>query len=265
MSTKPTITSTFVAAWHDVVTTTNWMGKTLFLCLIGCLPILNFAITGYGLRWARDLSFGKREGLPKEVFRKGEITEGFRAAVMLTTFFIISLLVLLIAAFILWALFDEQPSSTSWPLEVLEIVMLFVVLPFVNLSIMRMEIVGYLEASLNLPRIWKAFKSAPAPAIAATVLPLFGVFIILLLFTAIGVAVLGANDFSGIQSWQVLLLAIMAIVFDMVVVFAQLLMWRALGYWAAAATPEWALQSNEADAVAFGERRNGSVGMAEMN
>lgn len=49
------------AAWSDITSSQGWFKKILLLGLIMCVPILNFYVIGYCMRWARQLVLGKIE------------------------------------------------------------------------------------------------------------------------------------------------------------------------------------------------------------
>ena len=56
------------AAWGDIMQTKGWFGKVLLLGLVGCVPILNFYVNGYAMRWSRELFLGKVAPMPDRIF-----------------------------------------------------------------------------------------------------------------------------------------------------------------------------------------------------
>ena len=275
------------AAWRDITGTQGWFKKILFLCLVGCVPILNFSVSGYALRWSRELSFGKRNPLPREIFRKKEILTGFRAwLAQLSLGFVYCILgllaTLLLSAF--FGLFSVQAGATIAALVfiVLSFGMAFFWLPLVNVSIMRMTAVDYLEAALNLPKTFKAFKRAMGGAIGATIVPpLLSGLVTFLLFTLIGgiIGASAASNFSnlnslygmygmtgfspaktmtgllGIGTSALFLYLLLGIVSSMLGTFAMLITWRAMGHWTARYASEWIKESDEEFVLQMAEDR----------
>lgn len=64
------------SAWSDIRATRGWFAKVLFLALIEYVPILNWVVTGFALRWSRQLFLGKVEEMPKRVFADRAFVNG---------------------------------------------------------------------------------------------------------------------------------------------------------------------------------------------
>lgn len=279
---QPAREGVLAAAWNDIKGTPGWARKVLLLCLVGCIPILNFAVEGYALRWGRDLSFGKRENLPKEIFKKKEIVTGFRAFVLsfalgfafgFISFVLMSvvsaLLVTLASLFVGGGNYSQSFNGIGMFILILSaaigIVFFFLFFPFINCSIMRMTVVDYLEAGLNTPKVLAKFRASMGEAIVATIVPSLIVSAIavvaVLLFSAIfGVALTGAVQnayamanrfsspmgFAGMGLAGLMMYVALPIALMMLYTFGQLLTWRAMGHWAARNAPEWKDESDEA-------------------
>ena len=79
------------AAWDDVRNTKGWFGKVCLMALIDIVPILNWVIQGFALRWSRQLSLGKVQGMPKKIFCKRAFANGA-----------MQFLVSLVVGFVIW-------------------------------------------------------------------------------------------------------------------------------------------------------------------
>ncbi len=81
------------AAWEDIKTSPGWVGRTLILGLIMCVPILNFVVAGYYLNWAREVPFGGKTPKPASYVSGKNFEMGFYA-------FVVSLVVGLVFGFV---------------------------------------------------------------------------------------------------------------------------------------------------------------------
>lgn len=80
------------AAWNDLKKT-GWVKKSALMALIEYVPILNWVNSGYALRWARQLIFGKIQGLPDSIFGERTFVTGAMA-------FLIDFLIGIVAWFV---------------------------------------------------------------------------------------------------------------------------------------------------------------------
>lgn len=274
------------AAWNDIKSSPGWLKHVLMLCLIGCVPIMNFAVDGYCIRWGRDLAFGKRSPLPKTIFKKKEISTGFFAyLVAFALSFALTIVVMAISS--LLSGIASIPSITfgiivSGLLTVAAFLFsLLVYGPCINASVMRMSIVGFLESGFNFRKVFDAFKKAPGGLIGASVLPrlivgfvaviVIGIIVAIVIGIAVGIgsaAVNGASSyypyggygygggfrsidalfglFSGAATILIFFFVAIYILASMFNVFATLLTYRAIGHWAARNAPEWANEAEDA-------------------
>jgi hypothetical protein len=280
------------AAWRDITGTQGWFKKVLFLCLVGCVPILNLSVEGYALRWSRELAFGERNPLPKEVFKKKEILTGFRAwLVKISLGFVFGILALLAVLLVagLFGMFSYQAGTALGMLvaAVLGIGFFLFYLPMINVSVMRMTVVDYLEGALNLPKVASAFKRSMGGAIGATVVPplvigaivglVFFVFAFIIAAMTQGASnsVAGGSYGYGYGMGSYLPLSMMRMgagvmfcylllqLFSMMMgTFGMLLTWRAMGHWLARNASEWAHESDEEGVMRMVDSRFAESGPA---
>ena len=271
------------AAWRDISGSEGWLKRILLLCLINCVPVLNFGVQGYSVRWASELSFGKRAPLPKAVFEKGTMAVGFFAMlVRLGLVFALG-----IAGFAAWMLVSSLVGMVS-PIAagVVGIVLLvalwvfemFFFNPAVDASVIRMSVVGSLDSGFELKRVWAAFMTSKGGLIAASIVPrlivglIVGALITLVMLVGGSVAGIGLNTVAGgnmahLQDYMahnpqvavqvtsrlgggfMLLSILVSLITVAFATFATLFTDRAVGHWVARTAPEWA---NEATGSAKG-------------
>lgn len=59
----------FKLAWNDLRNSPGWMGKVVLLSLVLCIPVFGaIVLYGYAYGWARDVSWGLHEPLPRRIF-----------------------------------------------------------------------------------------------------------------------------------------------------------------------------------------------------
>ena len=280
---QPAPEGTVGAAWHDISGTAGWAKKVLLLCLLGCVPILNFGVEGFALRWSRDLALGKREAMPKQVFRKKEILTGFRAwlvRIAYSSAFVIiaAIVLLLLTAF--FGLFGYEAAAAMGMLcfVILGIAFALFFVPLENAAIMRMVTVDYLEGALNIGKIWQAYKRSLGSIMGASLLPVIIVgliqFVVYAVFMAIIMLIAGSapgildsmselrysmNSLMYGGAGVVFLMFIMEIVMAMLSVFSMLFSWRAVGHWSARNASEWASESDEETFSARAQEREASA------
>lgn len=171
------------AAWRDITGHQGWFKRILILCLIGCVPILNFAVEGYCIRWARELSFGHRAELPKKLLKKKEISTGFFAWLVkigLTSAFGI---IMFLATTVLSGLFGVFSPVAAGVITIILTVAfwvfeVFFFNPVVDASVVRMSVVGYLESGFNFSCVWRSFRKNMGGLIGASILPRLVVWIV---------------------------------------------------------------------------------------
>lgn len=255
------------AAWHDVKGTQGWFKKILLLGLIFLVPILNWVVPGYALRWARDLSFGKREPMPKEVFRDRAFVTGFFAILLL----VIANVGIWIASYVLGLVVGAASRSYAMVSVVgtgMGVVSLFLSM-FVSVCIIRMAVVDNLGAGFSLGKCWNMFSKNLGKVFCANVVPALLVFLavggivialtlvfsVVLIGSAAGAASsgsIGASTSVGMQRLlgMVLSYGLVGILYLLFVgylssvgcVLATIITYRALGHLVARHAPEWAAE-----------------------
>ena len=270
------------AAWSDIRSTPNWFKKTILLCLLSVVPVLNFAVEGYVLRWSRELSFGKRTSMPREIFKKREISTGFFAWIVRLALGGVFGVVSTLAVWFLVGLFGlaSAPAAAGF-LVILAfacaVFEFFFYGPFINVSVLRMSVVDYLESGFNVGKSWKSFRKNMGGAIGASVLPPIVIGIIEVVIIVLGVVLVGAilaasanavysgygargasalmygmnpqaafTSIIGAGYGVMFLVALFVIIVLMFNTFSMMLVTRAMGHWVARTAPVWAAESDAA-------------------
>ena len=262
------------AAWKDLTSNPGWIKQVLILCLVGCVPILNFAVEGYAVRWGRELSFGKRQAMPEQIFTKKEISTGFFACLVRLAIFSAALIAGAAVALLLASLLGTFSFVAGMVMIAIVAILVIIAMlvffgPMADVSVMRMSIVGYLESAFNFPKTLKSFTRAPGGAIAASIVPqlLVGVvqgivsLISTLIITVSARAAIssyyGGYDYYGYYgssldpsmlveaithgAFAILLIYFLAsLITSMLNTFASLFKYRAIGHWAARNASTWA-------------------------
>ena len=252
--------------------------RVLLLCLVGCVPILNFAISGYCIRWGRELSFGKRAEMPKTIFRKKEISTGFFALLISLGLGFACGLVFMVGFLLLTGFFGSLNPTIGLVVAIILLIAMTIFIaimltPLVDACIMRMSVLGYLEAGFNVKTVLKAFRKSPGSLIGASLVPriivgvvAFIVALLIMLLFGLLASLAGAaisNDPTGfanrvssnpilvrnMTSGGVFLMLLgyllSTIISAMFNVFAELFAARAVGHWVSRNAPEWASESEE--------------------
>ena len=151
----------FALAWQELRESDGWLGKCLLLALITFVPILNFIVYGFALKWARDAATGGSAPVPGEIFAEGAFKTGFFAFVIMLLFAIAEFLV-------------------SIPLNLIPIIgnLAYLVLTvfvtmFVMLCLMRMVLFDELGEGFSLGAVWQAFTANLSALFCAAWLPSF--------------------------------------------------------------------------------------------
>lgn len=265
------------AAWDDIRNSPNWIKKVILLSLVMLVPILNFAVMGYAIRWSRELSLGENNPLPGAVFKKKEIATGFFATLIEWALESIAVALALLVSMLVGGLISAINVyagilAFSVLSSLLSIAFAIFYSPFVNISIMRMGVVGYLESGFNFKKTFAAFKRNMGSAIGATWIPsLIGGLIasvVLGILSAILMGILvfaGSSVYNGMYyghgyyddpmqalslimgmgSGTMIVFIIMIFVAAVVSTILTLWIYRANGYWVARNAPEWINESDD--------------------
>lgn len=238
------------AAWDDIKASPGWLKKMFFLGLLSCVPILNFVVYGYVLNWVREVPFGGRTAMPREVITGRNFEVGFY-------YFVIGLVFGLVTGIV------SVPIAMIPLLGTLVTLALsFAVELFLTLCSVRMALSKQLGEGFNIAAAWRALKVNWTALLVAVIVPslLAGVaicalvFIVMMLGVAIAVpvAALGASAASSTGALigtllasplmiVVVLLALAAVFVSMVLTAAVLLLtFRAAAHYIGRYAPQWA-------------------------
>ena len=240
------------AAWADIKATPNYVSRLIVLGLIMCVPVLNFVVAGYLLRWAREVPFGIRTPLPQKMVDGKNFEFGFYA-------FLIALIAG-IAGSVASAIVGWIPLL-GW-LVSLAVLVVVMVVPYVMQ--MRMIMGLSIAEGFNLRDEWEMGKRNWGQLLLVTIVPslIVGAVIVALSFVVImfcmvlGLgasmptmfALSGAADpsFSQVMSLigavaiPMLLGTLVVYVLGSVMsVIAEALTIRGMGHWVARYAPEW--------------------------
>lgn len=147
-------------AWDDITESEGWAKRIITLGLINMVPILNFFVSGFAMKWARQLPLDKVDGMPTKVLQDGSFLQGFYAWLVGLIVGIVASVISGILGFvpIIGALIGVAAS-------------LFLAM-FQQLSIMRVAIAGNLAPGFDVKAIWKAiWTNRFGKLFCATVLP----------------------------------------------------------------------------------------------
>lgn len=147
------------AAWDDITGSKNWFGRILLLGLVYCVPILNFYVLGYAMRWARELFLGKVASMPERIFGNRMFVNGFFAFVVQLVIGI----VMGVCGFIL----EIIPFIGS----LCYIALAVLVSAFEYLALMRVAIADRLGAGFDISQIWNTGKRNFGALCCATIVP----------------------------------------------------------------------------------------------
>lgn len=218
-------------AWNELKAEKGLIGKALILTIITCIPIANFLSTGYLLKYGVDAALGGKDGLPEKIASKANFMLGFFTAV-------ISLV---------WGLVIGILSSIP-VIGVLAGLAVLVLAPCLILCQMRLGLFGSLGSAFELTKVWDLFRPnigttlvifwAPAAVVlvisfvAGIVGALFGGFGAILGSLGDVTALFAAGTVSIVALLIVLVIAFVSI-------FANLVIYRAFGYFVAETAPQW--------------------------
>lgn len=173
------------AAWEDVRNTKGWFGKVCLLALLDFVPILNWVIQGYALRWARQLFFGKVEEMPSKVFCDRAFVNGAMQ-------FLVSLLV----GFVIWI-----ATLITAPIPIIGFLVLIAIMLLVrmimNFCYVRMAIFDQLGEAFAVNKGFNCIKKSFGKAFCVEFMPSFIIGLIMFaIVTAIAIAFFCINGFA---------------------------------------------------------------------
>lgn len=237
------------AAWKDITSSEGWFKKILLLGLIMCVPILNFYVYGYCMRWARQLVLGKIDKMPKKIFEEGNFSQGFYALVWTL---VVGLVVGIVSAFLGWI--------PILGFLVTICLSLFTTM-FSMIGVMRLAISKNLGKAFDIAEDWRGFTKNFGSLFCASVVPqltlLIPIFVGALLIVPFAIMAVGATPLysmsvsysaSGLEaamavlSILVMLLPAFLIYFVVICIcegFVYVWTYRAVGHYVARELPDW--------------------------
>ncbi len=233
------------AAWDDIIQSKNWFGKMCLLGLVELVPILNFYVQGYAMRWSRELFLGKVNPMPEHIFGNRMFVNGF--------FSVVLTLVIGLISGVFSAIFGFIPLLGG--LCALAITLFLFI--FQSVAVLRIAIADRLGAGFDVTQIWNACKKNFGALCCATLVPyvivLAIVFVVMMAFLMIlGMPIMGAaisaaaygsaTYIEGLVASlfaMVPILLIMTYVLSVVGVFMSLLIYRAVGHYVTRYAQEW--------------------------
>ncbi len=70
------ISSPFSSGWADVENSKGWFPRSLLLGLCGLIPVLRWIVSGFAVRWGREICLGVNRRLPTSIFEEGAFLTG---------------------------------------------------------------------------------------------------------------------------------------------------------------------------------------------
>lgn len=223
--------------WEDLRTMPNWMAKVLLLGLISFVPILDFFVFGFAMRWGARAAFkdGRND---LKIFQEGAFVIGFFAVVIN----------------LIWGV----AFTIVGIIPLVGVVVAVLAAPLMQLCVMRLALSRQFGDAFTFDRIWPTFKENFGSTMALYWLPNLitvaaGIIFAIIAIFVSGIFVAAVNAESALIIFALfgfVLLFILAYVLCVLAVGVQLVVFRAFGYWIAEAQPDWV-----ADACAIGADR----------
>ncbi len=245
---QPVYAKGCVSAALDDIKGQQGVGKKMaFLGLLGCVPILNFVVTGYAINWSREVPFGARTPMPKKVVNGQNFETGFYG-------FLISLVVGL-AVGLAAGLLALVPLL-GW---IAAIVLAFGASMYQYLAYMRMGMLQQLGEGFKIQLIWRVMQrdwksllcAAVVPSLLAGLIASAAVVVVSLLVAGTGAGatlMIDGGSAGGIVAGLLTLVSVLLVLLAYIIAFAAtavaiMVTMRAMGHWIARYAPEW---TNEA-------------------
>lgn len=251
------------AAWEDIKTSPGWVGRTLILGLIMCVPILNFVVAGYYLNWAREVPFGGKTPMPASYVSGKNFEMGFYA-------FVVSLVVGLVFGFV-GGILGLIPFLGA----LINLALMLAALVATALLQMRMIMAQQLGAGFGIKDAWQMAQRNWGQLLLVTIVPnlvcglvaavIGSVVVMFVMLLGLGgaapslAAVSAGGDVTGGNALMLvgLLLSVGLVGFVIAYVVSCVLMTvaealtiRGMGHWVARYAPEWTALSYPVPPVA---------------
>lgn len=228
-------------AWADFSQSPN-KGKTLaLLMLTSIFPILNFFVTGYCVRWAKGSATGDTRPLPRTIFAEGGFAEGFKVTVVSFTFSMIVSSVILILFFV--------PILGWLAIFVLDLFWFVCGTAITMIAIIRMATKDKLSAAFDFGQLAHSLKRRFGQLWVSVFVPNLIPFAISIIAGVVLLAMTSGISYSayyglrGVTFGSIILICFVTLLFIVAIcvvsVVVQLVVYRAVGYWAKDNVPEW--------------------------
>lgn len=141
-------------AWKDIQKTENWIKKLVLAGLTNIIPIVNFATTGYAMKWGAKAAANNNEQLEYGIFENQSIKTGFFEWVAWLAYGFVFFLGTTIINSLFLKLF-----LIGWIIGIA--IFLFGILwnAFVTLGCMKQAIDDKLSSSFEIKNIWNSYKT----------------------------------------------------------------------------------------------------------
>lgn len=241
------------SAWNDLRSSEGWIHKMLLLGLVGLVPILNFVVYGYAMRWTGDLVKNGASPLPRGIFEDGAFAKGFYWVVLSVLFCLLASIVGFIVGLI------------PFLGVVIALVLALFLVAFQCLCAMRIAITGRFGAGFEWGTVWNSYKRRVGSLLGAACVPSIIVMVIAGLVVGIVaaicavafgselsclayVAAYGTSVNSSIigGAGLVIMLLFLLTSYVCVCLSATSVVWtfRAVGHWVSRFSPEWAYEGD---------------------
>ena len=224
-------------AMRAMASSSAWIGKVVVLSILMCIPIVNFIALGYMLQWGRRGAFGPDHPLTWSFLADRAFLMGFFV-------FVIN---------IIWGLVQTLFMN----IPVLGFLVMFFLLPLVHVCVIRMGVYGRFSEAFRFGICGRKYIDHFTDVIVIVWLPMIvtevmGSLCSWYVLGALGISnemllalATGAMDAQAfvaalqIAPMTMLAITLLGFLYGVVSVIAQLVMFRALGYWVARYAPEW--------------------------
>lgn len=241
---QPVYAKGCVSAALDDIKGQQGVGKKMaFLGLLGCVPILNFVVTGYAINWSREVPFGAKSPMPKKVVNGQNFEIGFYC-------FLVALVCGLVAGLVAGVL--ALIPLLGW---IAAIVVAFGVSMYQYLAYMRMGMLQQLGEGFKIQLIWQVMQrdwksllcAALVPSLVAGLIASAAVLVVSLLVAGTGAGatlMLDGGAGGGIVAGLLALVSALLVLVAYAIAFAAsavavVVTMRAMGHWIARYAPEW--------------------------
>lgn len=270
-------------AWEDVKDSEGWLKRILLLGLIQLVPILCFVVPGYAAQWGKDPILNRKRSLPKAIFEDRTFITGFFCAVLAVVVF----LVIYFGAGIVGLLLGSFLGYAGVIVAVIVGMAIGVFgAMFIFACNLRIALAQRIGAGFQWGEIWNGAKGHWGALFGASFIPpllsgliVFAIsFVISLLFGVIaGVNMIGLagglsysssssaamGNLVGILGSLGIAGFVTAYISGCAIAAAQVISFRAVGYWVVRFAPSWAALAEPVVAVPYGApSATGGVGAA---